>query len=156
MPNKKLPKSNPNVADLETKLATLESKLSRALADYANLEKRFDRESSSVIKFANSSLLAKILDLRDHVESAAKHSSDPSLALLLDLFDKLLAEEQVRVVDTSGVFDPSTMECQETAPGELNKVISVSRPGYTLHDRVLRPARVVVGSGQTSVNKSKS
>lgn len=153
MAKKKLvesPKPAKPSSDLESRIAILESKLSRALADYSNLEKRFDRESSTVIKFANSALINKLLELRDHLDSAAKHSSDQSLTMLLALFDKILEDEQVKKIDVSGQFDPSLMECQETVPGEKDKIISEARAGYLLHDRVLRPARVVVGDGTKS------
>ena len=133
---------------LESKISLLESKLARALADYANLEKRFEKDSASVVKFANANLLEKLLDLRDHLESASLHLSDKSLPMLLSLFDKILSEEGVVEVKTDGTFDPAVMECHETVSGEKDKIVSVARRGYMLSGRVLRPARVVVGSGE--------
>ena len=103
------PQIDKKIAELQSTTDDLRSSLARALADYANLERRFSEQSTSVIKFATSSLLTKLLDIRD----------------------------------------PSSMECQEMTEGEKDKVIKVIRPGYKLHDRVLRTARVVVGSGTT-------
>lgn len=137
----------PNLEGIAAEIMDLKNRLARALADYQNLEKRYERESSAVVKFANASVLAKLLDIRDHLNSASAHLKDPSLSMILSSIDKLLADEGAVMVDTSGEFDPNTMECQETVPGESNKVISVARPGYRLHDRLLRPARVTVGSG---------
>lgn len=133
----------------DTKIQSLESSLARALADYANLERRFSEQSTSVIKFATSSLLTKLLDIRDHLAMASSQLKDQSLTMILNSFDKLLTDEGVVVVNTDGLYDPSSMECQEMAEGEKDKVIKVIRPGYKLHDRVLRTARVVVGSGDT-------
>ena len=134
------PQIDPQVADLKSSLA-------RALADYANLERRFSEQSSSVIKFATANLLTKLLDLRDHLAMASVTIKDQSISMILSSFDKLLTDEGVMLVNTDGPYDPISMECQELAEGEKDKVIKVIRPGYRLHDRVLRTARVVVGSG---------
>ena len=125
----------------------LQSKLARALADYANLERRFSEQSSAVVKFATSSLLTKLLDVRDHLGLASTQIKDPSLTMILNSLDKILVEEGVTTVKTDGVYDPVSMECQEMGPGTKDQVIQVIRPGYRLHDRLLRTARVVVGSG---------
>jgi len=143
-----MPKKKPTNTN-SSQLADLQSRLARALADYSNLEKRFERDSSSIVKFANSSLLGKLLEIRDHLEAASAHSQDKSLSMILSSLDKILDEENVKKIDTKGVFDPVTMECQETVPGDKDKIISVARSGYTLHGRLLRPSRVVVGNGQT-------
>lgn len=140
------PVSAPSAKD--AKIQELEAKTARALADYANLERRFAQDSSSVIKFATSGLLAKLLDIRDHLAMAAANFQDKSLTLILASLDKLIAEEGATEINTAGLFDPATMECQELVPGEKDHVIQVIRPGYRLHDRVLRAARVKVGNGQ--------
>ena len=129
-------------------IANLKSSLARALADYANLERRFAADSSSVIKFATASLLTKILEIRDHLEMAATTLKDQSLTMILASLDKVIADEGAKEVETTGLFDPSSMECQELVPGEKDQVIQVIRPGYRLHDRVLRTARVKVGNGE--------
>lgn len=148
------PAADTKIADLESRVASLESRLARALADYENLEKRFGRESSAVVKFANASVLEKLLTVRDHLEMAAAHLKDASLTMILAQFDKVLAEEDVKEIDATGEFDPATMECQEQTAGEANRVVRVVQKGYILHDRVLRPARVVVGSGQLTESNS--
>lgn len=132
----------------DPKIAQLESSLARALADYANLERRFSEQSTSVIKFATASLLTKLLDIRDHLAMASTELNDQSLTMILGSLDKLLVDEGVMEVKTDGLYDPHSMECQEMGEGEKDKVVKVVRPGYRLHDRVLRAARVVVGSGQ--------
>lgn len=152
-----MPKKSPvqiQVDPREEELKALRDRLARALADYSNLEKRFAKDSTSVIHFANASLVIKLLDIRDHLEATAKHFTDPGVKMILDSLDKILAEEGVQAVETAGVFDPATMECSETVEGEQDEVISVQRAGYRLHDRILRPARVTVGNSQVN-NKVK-
>lgn len=146
--------TQPKVDDLLSTIDDLKNRLARSLADYSNLEKRFERDSSSVIKFANLALLTRLLELRDHLGMAAESGSSPeksddnSLKMILTSFDKLLTDEGVTLIETTGEFDPNTMECAETEPGKKNQVIKVQRPGYRLGDRVLRHARVTVGNGQ--------
>lgn len=147
--------TDPKIIELEGRIGSLESRLARALADYENLEKRFGRESSAVVKFANASLIEKLLTVRDHLEMASAHLKDASLTMILSQFDKVLMEEDVKEIDASGDFDPAKMECQEQTAGEMNKVVRVVQKGYILHDRVLRPARVVVGSGQPEESNNK-
>lgn len=131
----------------------LKSQLARALADYANLERRFSEQSSAVIKFATSGLLTKLLDVRDHLALATTQIKDPSLTMILSHLDKLLVEEGVVEVKTDGLYDPTSMECQEMGIGEKDHIIKVIRLGYRLHDRVLRTARVVVGNGLINKNE---
>jgi molecular chaperone GrpE len=144
---KKPTTKNPIQPQVNPELENLKSSLARALADYANLERRFSEQSSSVVKFATANLLTKLLDLRDHLEMAATQLKDQSLNMILSSFDKLLQSEGVEVVKTEGQYDPTTMECQELSAGPKDQVVKVVRSGYRLHDRVLRTARVVVGNG---------
>lgn len=143
------PQIDPQLVALQSTANDLRSSLARALADYANLERRFGEQSSAVVKFAKSDLITKLLDIRDHLAMASVQIKDQSLNMILSSFDKLLVEEGVVEVKTDGIFNPASMECQEMGEGEKDKVIKVIRPGYLLHDRVLRTARVVVGTGIT-------
>ena len=133
----------------DEQISDLKGKLARALADYSNLEKRFERDSSSIIKFANSNLLGKLLEVRDHLGMAAS-AGDTSLKMILATFDKLLIDEGVTEVKVDGMYDPATMECHETVPGDKDKVIGAQLRGYLLHGKLLRPARVTVGNGETT------
>lgn len=150
-PKKTAPKPtvDPKLEELASRIASLEARLARALADYQNLENRFGRESSSVIKFANASLLQKLITVRDHLEMATRTIPDQGLTMVLSQLDQILDEEGVKTIDASGTYDPSTMECQELVPGAKDQVVSVAQSGYRLHDRILRPARVIVGNGET-------
>ncbi|MEI8232135.1 MAG: nucleotide exchange factor GrpE [bacterium] len=140
----------------EDKVKSLESSLARALADYANLERRYSEQSSAVVKFATANLLTKLLDIRDHLAMASVQIKDQSLTMILGSLDKLLVDEGVEQVKTEGLYDPHSMECQELAVGEKDKVVKVVRNGYRLHNRVLRTARVVVGNGLINNNIKES
>jgi molecular chaperone GrpE len=127
-------------------LANLKERLARALSDYQNLEARVSRESGNLIKFANASILEKLLEVRDHLGLAAS-AGDKSLELIMSSFDRVLTDEGITTIPTVGPFDPTLMECSDQVDGPANQVVTTVRLGYKLHDRVLRPARVTVGSG---------
>ena len=80
----------------------------------------------------------------------AASAGDTSLKMILATFDKLLIDEGVTEVKVDGMYDPATMECHETVPGDKDKVIGVQLRGYLLHGKLLRPAGVTVGSGETT------
>ncbi len=131
-----------------TKSVDLENKLKRALADYQNLKKRLDKDKQDFVKFSNAALLDKFLPVLDDFERASAHLKNPGLKLALDKFNQVLISEsvvEIKVLNTK--FDPQTSDCAELVKGPKNKIISVIKKGYTLHNRVLRPAQVKVGKG---------
>lgn len=132
------------------KTQELENRLARALADYANLEKRFAKESSQVVQFANASLIQKLLEFKDNLERLRANSSDQGFSLVVDQFNKILEEEEVDEISTSGKFDATLMECVEVVPGKKDSVVEVLQKGYILNGRILRPAQVKVGNGQNN------
>ncbi len=134
------------VEQLNQKVEELENKYKRALADYQNLQKRVGEEKSDWIKSANKQILLRLLSVLDTLMLASGHSSDASLKVSVQLFLDVLKQEGVVKVETTGEeFDPRTMECVEVKEGEDGKVMQETRAGFLLHDKVLRPALVVVG-----------
>lgn len=128
----------------------LEERLKRALADYQNLEKRFARDSADIIRFANTALLSRLLELKDNLERAANAVKDEGVTMIRHDLDKILRDEMVREIEAAGKpFDPTKMEADEAVPGEKDQVIEMVQKGYMVGDRVLRPARVKVGNGIT-------
>lgn len=131
-----------------TKPIDLENRLKRALADYQNLKKRLDKEKQAYLKFATASVLDKFLSVLDDLERAYSHLKDPGLKLTLDQFKQVLSSEGVEEIKALNTkFDPHTADCTELVKGPKNKIIAITQKGYTLHDRVLRPAQVKVGKG---------
>ncbi|NCS32383.1 nucleotide exchange factor GrpE [bacterium] len=111
-----------------------ESQLKRALADYDNLKKRFEKEKEDVIKYSNQAMIMNLISVVD------------GLSMTLARFTTILAhegflEKKVQIGDT---FDPQIMEATET-DGKGDTVTKVYNSAYTLHDKLIRPARVKVG-----------
>lgn len=128
------------------KVADLENKWKRALADYDNLQKRIGREKEEFIKFATCVLIDKILAVLSDLERAQAHLKDQGLELAIGKLKDVLKKEGLEEIEVSGKkFDTQLMECVEKVKGEENKIIEVVNKGYLMHGRVLRPAQVKVG-----------
>ena len=131
------------------KLADLELKWKRALADYANLEKRIEKEKHHFIKFSNAQLLKKLLPILDDLELCENHLKDQGLTMILNKLKEILKSEGVEEIKTQGEeFNPEIMEAMEIIEGPKNKVIEVVSKGYLLEGKILRVAKVEVGGGK--------
>lgn len=140
---------------VEEKREDFENRLKRALADYANLEKRVEREKGAFIKLANAQLLDKLLPVWDDLELCEKHLKDKGVSLVCDRFQEVLEGEGVGEIKALGQkFNPETMDCVELIAGPKNEVIEVVLKGYWLNDKVLRPAKVKVGQGSAYAKAS--
>lgn len=137
----------------QEQISDLENKWKRALADYANLEKRIDNEKQSFVKYSNLRLLEKLLPILDDLEAAEKHLKDQGLILAVKKFKEFLKSEGVEEIKAQGEeFQPEAMEVIEMVEGPKNKVIEVSNKGYLIDNKILRVAKVKVGSGQKKEN----
>ncbi len=128
------------------KINELAGQLKRALADYANLQKRTEEEKKAVVKFGNVVLVAKFLEILDHLEEAQKTIKSDGLELIIKKFKDTLLTEGIKEVETEGVaFDPSSHEGIATTPGDKEgEIAEVLQKGYELDGKIIRPARVRV------------
>ncbi len=141
-------KQSRKVAELEEQVRDLEAKWKRAVADYQNQEKWMREQRTEWIRSANRELLLRILPVLDTLMLAQLHSDDKNLAVSIGQFLDVLKTEGVTKIETVGKeFDPHLMEAVTTEEGKENTVIKELRAGYLLHDKILRPAQVTVGSG---------
>jgi len=133
----------------EKGLEDFENRLKRALADYANLEKRIAREKEEFVKLATAQLLDKLLSVLDDLELCEEHVKNKGISLVGERFREVLESEGVEEIKALGKkFDPETMDAVEIIPGPKNKVMEIVLKGYFLNDKVLRPAKVKVGQGK--------
>jgi len=137
-----------HTAELVTKIAELEANYLRILADFKNQERRFKEQETFVVKMANALLIEKMLFVLDSLKLAQVHLKDQGLTMILDQFIKVLESEGLKKIETENKeFDPNTMDCSEIVAGEKDQVIETVSEGYYLYEKVLRPAKVKVGSG---------
>lgn len=128
----------------------------RAVAELDNFRKRSARELEMARRYGAERLGQAILPVRDSIEAALSAENVTVETLLegeratLKLLDDALAEVGIREIDPLGEpFDPTKHEAMTMQPSEEhepNTVVIVVQKGYELHDRLLRPARVVVAA----------
>ncbi len=131
----------------------------RSQADFDNYKKRALREKEEAIKYANSSLLDRLIAIVDNFElglSAAKSESEESpilagMSMVLKQLTDFLADNGLQPIDAEGKkFDPNLHEAIAHEPNDTvpeGVVLRQMRRGYRLKDRLLRPSSVVVSSG---------
>ncbi len=152
----------------EAEIAALKDKLLRMAADMENTRKRLERERNEAISFANENLLRELLSVIDNLERAIQHAEqDPESQGLLEgvkmthkHFLDTLARFGCKPFDAKGKdFDPCYHEAilqQETDEHPANTVVQEFQRGYTLHDRLLRPAMVAVAKGPRTVSPGEA
>ena len=150
--------SDDAMAGLQTDLDRFRDLALRSQADFENYKKRAAREKEDAVKYANSSLLQRLVSILDNFElglAAAKTESEQSpiysgMILVQKQLNDLLEENGLQAIEAEGKkFDPNLHEAIAHEPSESAEgtVVRQARRGYRFKDRLLRPARVVVSSG---------
>jgi molecular chaperone GrpE len=141
------------VAILRREIADLRDRSVRTLADFDNYRKRSDRERRDAVRYAAAAPLGDLLEVVDNLEralAAGGAADDLKLGVEMTLrqLEEVLRRHGVESVPASGVrFDPAHHEAVsrlEDPDVEAPTVVEELQRGYRLHDRLLRPARVVV------------
>jgi len=112
-----------------------------------------EQQLTEVAKFGGQSVTLSMLDVLDHLDQAIAHAppdTPPEWFAGLrqggEQFDETMRKLGVKRIETVGTtFDPATMEAVSMVPGgESHQVKEEVRAGYTLHERIIRPARVII------------
>lgn len=127
----------------------------RAVADYQNLERRFEQESTRAKADVTKRLLLQLLTIVDDVDASAIFINDDGLKIIKNKLMQFLKDNGVSVIEIEGKeYDPELAECIEVVAGENdNIVVEVLQKGYRLGDSLLREAKVKVS--KLSVDKSE-
>jgi len=113
----------------------------RAQADLINYKKDEGKRMEEFIKFANEDVILEVLDVVGNLELAAEHVKDEGLKQVLKQFDSLFKKYSVeRIAVVGQTFDPAVHEAVEAIVDDSK--IAEARAGYTMHGRVIRPARI--------------
>lgn len=145
------------INDAETRAAAAKEAQLRAIADLENTRRRLERDAASSLKYATEKLLNELLAVADSFELGLKaaETADASakamgegMQLTYRQLMSVLEKHGVRQIDPSGQpFNPDFHQAMTMVPSAdvpANHVLSVMQKGYSLHDRLLRPAMVVV------------
>jgi molecular chaperone GrpE len=135
----------------------------RAQAEMVNFRRRTDEDRIANAKYANSRLIANVLPVLEELELAITHTEANSggegsvndsllegIKLIQRKLTGVLESEGVAAIEAVGLmFNPLEHEAlgtEETGDVEPGYVTQILRPGFRLHDRVIRPAQVMVAT----------
>lgn len=140
--------------ELEAEAAKWKEISMRTAAEIDNLRKRTAREREDAVRFANQRLLEDLLPVIDNFEmgmQAAAQDKSSMIYIGMDMVRRqlhdFLAAQGVEEIRTDGMFDPNIHDAvaqEDCAKGQEGRILRVTRRGYKLRDRLLRPASVVV------------
>ena len=137
-------------------LARHKEAMLRMQADMDNLRKRLMRDLERSRKLALEGFMKDLLQIRDSMERGLEVAADADSVepliegqeLTLKMLGKVMTDHNLEAIDPAGeAFDPEFHEAMTVLPSpdhEENTVLEVIQKGYRLHDRLIRPARVVV------------
>jgi len=166
--NKKDKSKKEESIELKEQLASEKDRVLRLSAEFENYKKRKQRESDEFKKFANETIFKQLLTIVDNLEraiSSVKENSDEK-GLLEGV--KLTHKEIIKFFETFNVklveaenqpFDPNFHQAvtqTETDDFPENTVTMVLQKGYLLHDRLIRPAMVVVSKRVKKKEKTET
>ena len=137
-------------------IANLKDQLLRSAAEFENLKRRTVRDVENAHKFGTEKLISDLFPVIDSLEKAIETAQDvegaeaiaEGVELSLKLFMDSLSRNGLSTVDPLGMpFDPSLHEALAVVPNENaepNSVMEVIQKGFTLNERLVRAAKVVV------------
>ena len=139
----------PTVEELQARIAELEDKNLRMMAEFDNYRRRTNKEKLELMETAGERIFTEMLPLVDDFERAVKATDDEGVRLIYQKFLGFLDKHDVHAIQTDGAdFNSDEHEAVTTfAAGEeqKGKVIDCTQKGYKLGDKVIRFAKVVVG-----------
>ena len=151
------------IQELETQLKEKEQKYLYLYSEFETFKKRAAKEREDLKKFGWESSARSLLEVIDNLERALAHTpkaNDSGYKLLVDgikmvlnQFKAVLENQGVQALKTEHqMFDPYLHEAisQESSDQPKGQILREESKGYTLHGRLLRPARVVFSSGPPS------
>jgi molecular chaperone GrpE len=153
---------NKELAELKAKVEANLAGWQRAQADFANYKKRSEQEKEEIVKFANSTLLLKILPVLDDFERAVgslpedlnNHSWVDGMKLIERKLRSTLEAQGLSPIKAMGEpFDPRIHEAVRQDKGPEGIIIGEAVKGYKFLDRIIRPSQVVVGNGEPDKDK---
>lgn len=147
------------VEQLTSEREAMKGDLQRIAADFENYKRRAQRERDQASAAAESKLLGELLTVIDEMERAVAHAEEAAAAhpkvaegikTVHARLEGVVRAHGLERVDTSGAFDPNlhdAMMVQPAPDAAEGSILQVLESGWTLGDRVLRHARVIVAGG---------
>jgi molecular chaperone GrpE len=163
LPENEVPSSEPNeIAALRAEAADMKDRMLRALADAENTRRRAEREKQDASQYAVTKFARDMLQIADNFARAlaacppaVREAADPQVKAVIDGVEaterqllSVLERYGVKAIDTTdGKFDPNFHQAIAEVPGNgkpAGSIVDVVQAGYTIGERLLRPAMVTV------------
>ena len=128
----------------------------RAKADFINYKKEEANRAIEVARYGSADLIKDLISVMDNFDLALRTlekagSVEKGIYLIRTQIEDILKKRGLEKVDIKegDVFDPATAEALAEVASEkpAGAVVEVIEQGYRLHEKVLRPARVIVSKG---------
>jgi len=152
-----------DIDKLELEVAEWKDKYMRLFAEFDNYKKRSFKEKMEVIQTAGKDLMLNLLEVLDDSDRAEKQmetatdveSVKNGIKLIINKLNNTLSSKGLKSFDSIGeVFDvekhEAITEIPAPTPDMIGKVIDQVVKGYTLNDKLIRHAKVVVGKGENA------
>jgi molecular chaperone GrpE len=155
-----IPETDP-LADALAEVAEYKDKYIRTHADFENIKRRLEKDKNNAVSYANESFAKDILAVMDSFENAisAMGTSDENaednskilaqmkegVEITFNQLKKVLEKNNIKEVSCEGEFDPEVHQAimqVESENHEVGDVVQVMQKGYTIKERILRPAMV--------------
>ena len=145
---------------LEAQLAERTEDLQRLNAEYTNYRRRTERDRQAVIETTKAKVLADFLPILDDLELARQHGdlNEGPLKAIADKLTGVLTTNQLTPFGAEGdAFDPEVHEAvQDLSTGDEQVIGTVLRRGYTVGERVVRTAMVIIADPAESADTADS
>jgi molecular chaperone GrpE len=157
---------------LQAEIADLKDRMLRALAEAENTRKRAERERTEALAYGTTKFARDMLTVADNLRRALDHLSPEARGKASDALKSVLdgveaterellatlARHGIRRIDAQGArFDPHLHQAIAEVPANGNEpgtVVSVIQEGYTIGERLLRPAMVTVARAEPTIADS--
>jgi molecular chaperone GrpE len=141
----------------QAEAADWKDKFLRAHADFENSKRRLEKDKMNAVAYANESFAKDILAVMDSFDNAihsmegTEENSDvltnmkEGVNLTFEQLKKILEKNSIKEIDCTGEFNPEVHQAIMQVESDAHKpgdVVQVMQKGYTIKDRVLRPAMV--------------
>ncbi|AKF24429.1 molecular chaperone GrpE [Sulfurovum lithotrophicum] len=147
------------LATAQAEAAEYKDKYIRAHADFENAKKRLEKDKMNAVAYANESFAKDILSVLDSFENALSaiegadkenttevlEKMQEGVKLTYEQLKKVLEKNSIKEIDSKGEFNPEVHQAIMQVDSDEHKtddIVQVMQKGYTIKDRVLRPAMV--------------
>lgn len=152
--------SDDEIAQLKSEITALKDENLREHADFENIKKRLEKEKYQAINYAHEQFARDLLPIIDALENAIASASTEEvqseevinkykegIELTIEQFRKCFDKHGIKPVEAEGEFDPNVHEAVmkvDNEEVESGHIVQSLQKGYTIKDRVLRPAMVSI------------